>query len=233
MAALANKSSLFSFHPTTEGFVPFFTIGGNVAHLPSPKYPISAVYIRISPDPSVVKQQINDEIKSMPIRVQISHANIREYISHRKSSIEWKFEEIDVTDLLRFFDEKFPKRYTPYTYGDIVDNIDLFPPYELTLQELTEILSWYQKMNREYTQQKPFLLFKTFDSRIMHLTGMFDYMSLHGGSKCLIRDPNDMYSYSLPQWYSQIPPTHYTTPFAFLELVDLHPIGIWYDKHVV
>jgi hypothetical protein len=88
-------------------------------------------------------------------------------------------------------------------------------------------------MNHAYTLEKPFPLFKTFDSHIIHLSGIFDYMSRHGGSKCLIRDLNDVYSYSLPMWYSELPPTYYTTPFAFLELVDLHPIGIWYDNHVV
>jgi hypothetical protein len=65
MVALANKTSVFSFHPTS---------------------------------------------------VSNNHQNLNKYVTHRRSSIEWKFEEIDVTELFRFFDEKFPDKSTFYTH---------------------------------------------------------------------------------------------------------------------
>lgn len=117
---------LINFYKKLKGYTPFFTIGVDVSTPPPPKYPIREVYVRISPDSNVIEKQIHSEISSMPFTVQISHSNIREYISHRKLSIEWKFKEIDVTELFRLFDEKFQDRTTFYTHKTIMENLSLF-----------------------------------------------------------------------------------------------------------
>lgn len=218
------KVSRFSFTPTNEGFKPYFTIGRGDVELPPPKtYPIEAVYIKISPDPNVIKKQIENEISSMPLEAQISIVNIRDYINHRKSLINWTFEEIDVTELFRIYDNT----------GSETKMLEYTSKLNLSSDELNAILKWYDMMGRVYTLHKPFPLFKTFDGRIMHLTGMFDYMSRHGGSACLIRDIHDMLTYSTPTWYSELPPNFYIIPFAFDNLVDLTAVGKWYDAHVV
>ena len=230
MAASAIKSSPFSFHPKMIGFpASVFTNGVDVNIKQNiEKYQINASYIRVLPYPKII-ERLRTNFYCANITSPIE--TIRKYVNYCNESIEWKFEEIDVSDLLRIFDIHFPLNMN-YSIRDIKENIHLLPRFPLTEKELFNIFTWYQKMGRITTINIHYALFETFDNRIIHINGLLEYMNYNGGSTSIIRDVNDMSCPSLPTWYSELPPDNYVSPNSFLNLLNLYIIGKWYDSHV-
>jgi hypothetical protein len=216
----------FTFHPKmVDHPVPYIT--GTSAGYVVPKkttYKINARYIRITPDPKQLEKELKYKINLLPMSQRLSYIDIKKFTHDFYSSIEWKFEEIDVCEIFKIIDENPPL--------DIDLNLHMFPKLSLTEDELKQIIIWYEKMNRETTQNIIYALFKTLDGRIMHLNGLFSYMELKGGSSCINFDPNDVHSPALPLWYNHLPNDFYNPPESYKYLVNLYAIAEWFNQHI-
>lgn len=224
----------FSFNlKMVSHHVPFIVGTGpatlNVAPVSKPNWPMNARYIRINPDPRQLNKDLETKILMMPLGATV--IDIKKFVNDFYSSIDWKFEEIDVSGIFRVIDEYFPKKQTIYSSELIHDNLHLFPKLPLTEMELYSIYIWYEKMNRENTANMIYAIFETLDGRMMHLNGLFSYMECKNGTSCINFDPDNVYSPSLPMWYADIPIESHIHPDAFISLVNLHAIARWFDLH--
>ena len=217
----------FTFHPKMVDHPVPHIIGTSAGYIDIPKPPtfkINARYIRITPDPKQLQKELEDKRNLLPMSRCLSYVDIKKFTHDFYSSIKWKFEEIDVSGIFQIIDENPP--------FDIHLNLHLFPKLPLTEDELKQIIIWYEKMNRETTQNIIYALFETLDGRIMHLNGLFSYMELKDGTSCINFDPNDVYSPSLPLWYNDLPSELHNPPEAYMYLVNLYAIADWFNLHV-
>jgi hypothetical protein len=100
----------FTFHPKmVDHPVPYIT--GTSAGYVVPKkttYKINARYIRITPDPKQLEKELKYKINLLPMSQRLSYIDIKKFTHDFYSSIEWKFEEIDVCEIFKIIDENPP-----------------------------------------------------------------------------------------------------------------------------
>jgi hypothetical protein len=223
----------FTFHPKMLTRPVPFVVGTGPAN-PNPvkksQFPINARYIRIIPNPRQLKKDLENDILMMPLTTAV--INIKKFVHDFYSSIDWKFEEIDVTGIFQTIDKYFPKNQLSYTSEQIHDNLHLFPKLPLTETELYSIYIWYEKMHRKTTENIIYAIFETLDGRMIHLNGMFSYMESRNGTSCIDLDPANVYSPSLPMWYNYLPSDLNIHPDAFRSLINLYAISEWFNQHI-